>query len=448
MNLSELLNVTSGVVINNMKSDKTFDKISINSKEVQKNSLFIALKGKNHDSHDYLEEVIKKRPAFILVEKDIYIKTKIPIIKVDSCLDALIKIGSYYRNNFHGKVICITGSAGKTMTKELIYNILKTKYNVLKSEGNHNNHIGLPLTLNLLNNHYDVLVLEMGMNHLKEIDKLSKMCKPSDAVITNIGTAHIGNLGSKKNIFKAKMEIINGMNNGNLFVNGYDDYLKKIKKINNINIIKVGLDKKLFIKEIKEDLYRTCFKVTYNDKDYDFTLNIPGAHLIQNCMLAIKVGLSYDISIDEMVNIINNYKPLNNRLNVYNYGDNILIDDSYNSNFESLSSILNYLKNQDKNKILILGDILELGKYSKPIHKKIGKIIKKDKFKQILLVGKEMLEVHKINHHSLYFNSNNELINYLKQVKIDNSIILVKGSNSTHLDKIVEFLKNKLEEKK
>ena len=214
MNLSELLNVTSGVVINNMKSDKTFDKISINSKEVQKNSLFIALKGKNHDSHDYLEEVIKKRPAFILVEKDISIKTKIPIIKVDSCLDALIKIGSYYRNNFYGKVICITGSAGKTMTKELIYNILKTKYNVLKSEGNHNNHIGIPLTLNLLNNRYDVLVLEMGMNHLKEIDKLSKMCKPSDAVITNIGTAHIGNLGSKKNIFKAKMEIINGNKRG------------------------------------------------------------------------------------------------------------------------------------------------------------------------------------------------------------------------------------------
>ena len=444
VNLSELLSVTNGIVLNNKVSDKSFNDISINSKEVQKGALFIALKGKKYDGHDYLNEVIKKKPAFILVEKDVNIKTKTPIIKVDDCYDSLIKIGSYYRNKFDGKVICVTGSAGKTMTKELIYDILSTKYKVLKSEGNHNNHIGVPLTLKSLNNSYDIAILELGMNHIKEIDKLSKLCKPTDAVITNIGTAHIGNLGSRKKIFKAKMEIVNGMNGGHLFVNGYDDYLRKIKTIKNIDVIKVGLDKKFIVKDIKGDLYKTSFNIIYQNKVYNFTLNMPGEHLVQNCLLAISVGLSYDIAMEDMIKVINDYRPLNNRLNIYNYKDNILIDDSYNSNFESLKCILNYLKEVDKNKILILGDILELGVYSKSIHKKIGKIIKKDKFKHVLFIGKDMYEAHKINHNSLYFKSNKEIIEYLKKQKIDNSILLVKGSNSMHLTEIASFIKNDL----
>lgn len=442
MNLSELLDITSGVVINNKYNDKFFKEISINSKEVIKDSLFIALKGKNHDGHDYLDEVIKQKPTFILVDKDVYIKTKIPIIKVNNCYDALIELGLYYRKKFNGKVICVTGSAGKTMTKELIYNILKTKYKVLKSEGNHNNHIGLPLTLNKLNNDYDIAVMEIGMNHLNEIDKLSKMTLPTDAVITNIGTAHIGNLGSKKNIFKAKMEIINGMSKGNLIVNGYDNYLKKIKKIKNISVIKVGLDKELILKNINSDLYKTSFKIIYQNKEYSFVLNMPGKHLIQNCLLAIKVGLLYGIDINDIINVINEYKPLNNRLNIYNYKNNILIDDTYNSNFESLNCILDYLKGIENNKILILGDILELGNYSKKIHKKIGKIIKKYKFDNVLFIGNNMYEAYKINKKSLYFKSNNEIINYLKKQDIVSSVILVKGSNSMHLNEIVEFIKN------
>lgn len=442
MNLSELLDITSGVVINNKYSDKSFKEISINSKEVIKNSLFIALKGQKHDGHDYLDEVVKQKPTFILVDKDVYIKTKIPIIKVNNCYDTLIKLGLYYRKNFNGKVICVTGSAGKTMTKELIYNILKTKYKVLKSEGNHNNHIGLPLTLNKLNNDYDIAVMEIGMNHLNEIDKLSKMTIPNDAVITNIGTAHIGNLGSKKNIFKAKMEIINGMKSGNLIVNGYDNYLKKIKKIKNISVIKVGLNKELILKSIESDLYKTTFKIIYQNKEYSFVLNMPGKHLIQNCMLAIKVGLSYGIDINDIINVINEYKPLNNRLNIYNIKNNILIDDTYNSNFESLKCILDYLKDINKNKILILGDILELGNYSKKIHQRIGKIIKKYKFNNVLFIGDNMYEAHKINKKSLYFKSNNEIINYLKKQDIVSSVILVKGSNSMHLNEIVDFLKN------
>lgn len=448
MNLNELLNITSGVVINNKYSNKSFKEISINSKEILTNSLFIALRGKKYDAHDYLDEVIKKKPIFILVDKDVYIKTKIPIIKVDDCYDALIKIGLYYRKCFNGKVICVTGSAGKTMTKELIYNILKIKYKVLKSNGNHNNHIGLPLTLSKLNNNYDIAVMEVGMNHLNEIDKLSKMTLPNDSVITNIGTAHIGNLGSKKNIFKAKMEIINGMKDGNLIVNGYDNYLKKIKKIKNISVMKVGLDKELILKSIKSDLYKTSFKIIYQNKVYNFVLNIPGKHLIQNCMLAIKVGLLYGIDINAIINVINEYKPLNNRLNIYNYKSNILIDDSYNSNFESLSCLLNYLKDVNKNKILILGDILELGSYSKSIHIKIGKIIKKYKFNNVIFIGDNMYLAHKINKNSLYFKSNIDIINYIKNKNIVSSIIVVKGSNSMHLNEIVEFMKNYLNTKK
>lgn len=324
------------------------------------------------------------------------------------------------------------------MTKELISLILETKYKVLKSEGNQNNHIGVPLTLMKLNNTYNVAVIEMGMNHRGEISKLSKISKPDISIITNIGTAHIGNLGSKRKIYKAKMEILDGMDRGTLIINGNDKYLRKTKS-KKINIIKTKS-----IKSTQSNLTKTIFDINENSKDYKFILNIPGNHLIDNCLLAIEVGKQYGINLEDMQKIIKKYKPLGSRLNIIKKDDNIIIDDSYNSNFESVIGLINLLDDINKDKILILGDILELGKYSRKIHKKIGKIISSKNYKQVYYIGKYMYFAHKRNKKSKWFKSADE---FLKQdIKFNNCVIAIKGSRGMHLEKIVQSLNYKFEE--
>lgn len=225
MNIDILLKITGGELLNK-KTDKKINNIQIDSRKVSKNDLFIAIKGNDKNGHDYIKEAINKKPTCIMVCENIKVKTKIPIIKVLDTKEALMQLGSYFRSKYDIPVIAVTGSVGKTTTKELISLILSKKYKVLKSDKNYNNHIGLPLTLFKLNKEYDICVFEIGMNHQGEISNLSKMCQPNIGVITNIGTSHIGNLGSQENIFKAKMEILDGMNDGLLIVNGKDKYLK------------------------------------------------------------------------------------------------------------------------------------------------------------------------------------------------------------------------------
>lgn len=331
-------------------------------------------------------------------------------------------------------MVAITGSCGKTMTKELISLILNTKYKVIKNDGNKNNHIGVPLTLTRLNNNYDILVIEIGMNHKGEIAKLSSIVKPDISVITNIGTAHIGNLGSQKNIYKAKMEITKGMTNGIIIANGQDKYLQKI------NDKKYKVIKTKNISYMNNDLNKTIFCISDDKKKYKFVLNIPGKHLISNCMLAIELGKIFQISYEEMQKVIKKYKSLGNRLNIIKLKNNTIIDDSYNSNYEAVLGLIDIMDNISKNKVLILGDILELGKYSKKIHRKIGKIISNKHFDKIYYIGKYMYYAYKESKNSIWFKS---VEDFLKQnVCFENSIIAVKGSRGMHLEKIIVQIKS------
>ena len=415
---------------------KKIKKVSIDSRTIEDGDIFIALKGKNYDGNDYIDEAIEKGASLIVTEKEI--SAGIPTIKVEDTYKYLLEIGRDYRKKFKGDVIAITGSAGKTTTKELIGLILSKKYKVLKSEGNQNNHIGMPLTLTKLNNSYDICVLELGMNHLGEISNLSKICNPNVGIITNIGTAHIGNLGSKKNIFKAKMEILDGLKD-TLIVNGNDKYLKKIKS-KEFKTIKTDYE----VTKITNDLTKTEFCIKKDNKEYKFTLNMMGPHLIQNCLIAIKVGERYGISFEDMIDAIKEYKTLEKRLDVKVYNDNTLIDDCYNSNYESVKELINYIKSIKQYKLVILADILELGNYSKKIHKKIGKLLKKCKLQNTILIGENMYYAHKKYKKSLYFKNNDECIEYLKNLEINNSIVLVKGSRGMHLEIIFSYLEDKL----
>ncbi len=393
--------------------------ITTNTKEIKKDSIFIAI----NNGYNFIDEAIKNKAKYIITEKDYNHKK---IIKVNSITEFLKEISKQNRNNYDIPVIAVTGSCGKTTTKEFIYEFLKTQYNVLKSIKNYNNHYGVPLTLLNINKKTDIVVLELGMNHLKEISYLSKICQPTTGIITNIGTAHIGNLGSKKNIFKAKMEITDGMNNGILILNQKDKYLKKVKckKINTIKIIK-----------IKYFHDKTNFTIKINKQKYKTTFNIPGKHMLSNLILSIKTVHVHGITIENILKTIPNLKNKEGRFKIYKK-DITLIDDCYNSSFDALKESLKYLNQFKNKKIIILSDMLELGNYSKLYHKKINKILKKIKNKQVYLTGQYTKYIN-----GKHYNNNQELINNLKINK--NDIIFIKGSNSTKIYEVSNFVKQK-----
>ena len=285
MNINELLISTKGKLVNNINLEEKYNKIKINSKEVQKEDIFIAIIGKNHDGHIFINEAIKNGAKLIITQKEI--KTNIPYIIVKDTTKTLGDIAHYMIKKYSPKVIAITGSVGKTTTKSILYNLLKTKYKTLTNEKNYNNDIGVPLTVFNLKKENEILLLELGMNHPKEISYLSNMVNPNISAITNIGSSHIGFLKTKENILKAKLEVLDGMKEKILFVNGDDELLKDLK-----NTKKSGFNKnnELIGYEINSNLYSSSFKINYNNEEYLINTNLP-RHLLNNVLLALHIAL-------------------------------------------------------------------------------------------------------------------------------------------------------------
>ena len=426
MDLNKILSITNGIVLNNFKNYK-INNIVTDSRKVKKRDLFIALKGNKYNGHDYINNI---KCSGIIIDEDINITTNVPVIKVESTYDVLYKLGSFFRNTYNIPLIGITGSNGKTTTKELLSYILESKYNVLKNIDNHNNLIGVSETLFKLNKKIDIAVIEMGMNHSGEISKLSCMCKPNTGIITNIGSSHIGLLKSKKNIYKAKLEIRDGLS-GNIIVNGDDKYLKRIK-----NSYKCG--RCYYNDLIAYNIYSNEELLEFSiflDKEYRVIFNSPGIHFINDILIAIKVSLMYDIDMNTIIDRINGFKMVDNRMNIKHYKKFTIIDDSYNANYESMVGGLNVLKNIKDDKIIILGDMLELGKYSFRYHFKLNLILNKIDNKKVLTVGKYTKYIK-----GIHFNNNKELINYLKNMDLNNKYIYLKGSHGMHLEEIKDYL--------
>ncbi len=426
MNIFEILNITNGSLINKIDLIKKINKIKINSNEIKKNDCFIAI----NSGYKYINDAIKNGACLIITDKKK--RYSIPTILVKNTTYALGQLGKYIKEKYNPKIIAITGSVGKTTTRELLYCILKKKYNVIQNEKNYNNQIGVPLTLLNINKFTEIALIEMGMNHFKEIEYLSKLTEPDLAIITNIGTSHIGNLGSKENILKAKLEITEGLK-GKLFVNGDDELLKYL----NLNISKSGFDisNNLIAYNLKTNLNNSIFNIKLN-KEYEIKVNLP-KHLVPNVLLAINVALYLNIDINTIIKALKEYKPYDMRMNIIKNKTNIIINDCYNSSYESLKGALNTIKNCNEEKIIILGDIKELGEYAYEIHKKIVPLLDEINNKKVYLIGKYIKYKD-----ACHFNNCNELINYLKDKKIENKVILIKASRAMHFENITNFLLN------
>ena len=426
MTLNELIKVINGDC--DINSEEIIKEIKTDTRKINKGDIFIALKGNNYNGEDFVDEALEKGAIACIVENNINDKC----IKVKDTKETLFLLGRHLRRKYNIPLIAITGSNGKTTTKDLLSYVLNSKYNVLKNEGNKNNIIGVSDTLFKLDNTLEFIVMELGTNHLGEISYLSKMCEPSIGIITNIGSSHLEYFKTRKNIFKEKLSVIDGMKEKDLILNGDDKYLKSIYGY------KCGLNKSNELKayNIKEYIDHITFNICL-DKEYEIIFNNPGKHFITDILLVIKCCLLYDIDIETIIEKIKSFKLTDKRMHIIKLKNNILINDCYNASLESIIGGINYLKNIEENKILVIGDILELGKYSKRIHKKINKKLKKLRYKQIYTVGNYSKYIK-----GKHFNSVEELIEYFKIKEINDSYIYVKGSRRMNLDKFIEFITN------
>lgn len=433
MSYEYICSLVNGKMTSKKDNEILEGKFKVDSKQVYDGDCFIAI----NNGYKYIDEAIENGAKLIITEKD-SVDKMVSIIKVNDIIEAIGLLGLEIRErNIDKNVVAITGSVGKTTTKELISLILEKKYKVLKTEGNMNNEIGVPITLFNLDESYEICVLELGMNHLNEISYLSKIIKPNDAIITNIGTSHIGYLKSKKNILKAKSEILDGMENGTLFINGDDKYLNKIKYKKKYRV-GIGNNNDLVATNIITTKNKLYFNIRYSDRVYNIVFNVPNKALITNILLAIAIGIKYEVNIENIIDSIEEYKPVKHRNDVLKLSNNIvLVDDCYNCSYESFKAGIEQLKQYKGNKLVIFGDILELGKYSKNIHKKIGKILDENKYSS-LLVGNE--SKYSSNKYSLNFKNNQELIEYLDGINLKDIVIYIKGSHGMKLDEVRDYI--------
>ncbi len=441
MTIKEILNVTNGKLLCGDENAELED-FERDSRKITKGITYVAIKGDNFDGNDFYKNAIENGATTCIMSKEPDEKIG-NIILVEDTIKAIQQIAAYKRSKYNIPVVAVTGSVGKTSTKDLVASVMSRKYNVLKTEGNLNNNIGLPFTLLRLKDE-NAVVIEMGMNHLGEISLLTKIAKPTLAVITNIGTAHIGNLGSRENILKAKLEILEGLEGDSVVVNADNDLLGKWAEENNknYNIITYGINNKRS-KYKAQDIQFFAQKSTYKLDGYDITVPVGGEHFVLNSLCGIAVGRYFDIPMGDIINGIQNFELTKKRMeiNISKSGATI-INDSYNANYDSMKAAIEYLKNlTGKRKIAVLGDMLELGEYSEELHRKVGNCIEGiDILYTVGDLSRYIAENAKISN-VIRCKTNEEAILKIKETMSPNDVILIKASNSMKFSEIAEALK-------
>ncbi|MBS7363703.1 MAG: UDP-N-acetylmuramoyl-tripeptide--D-alanyl-D-alanine ligase [Paludibacteraceae bacterium] len=414
------------------------DGVSTDSRKCPKDSMFIALKGDNFDGNVFVENAIESGCKFALTSDEQCANNK-TIFYVPDTLAALQQLASYHRQLMNATVIAITGTNGKTTTKELTSAVMKAKFgdDVINTEGNLNNHIGVPLTLLRIKTHHKYAIVEMGANHPGEIKTLADIALPDYGLITNVGTAHILGFGSFEGVIKTKCELYDNLkkHNGTIFVNGSNHNI--FPKSEGANRIVYGVDGSSLNASVESA--DPFLKVKFSN-GYSAQTNLIGAYNLDNVMSAACVGSHFGVDMPTIVSALENYKPSNNRSQFISTSSNKLIVDAYNANPTSMKAALdNFISlKSDSEKALILGDMLELGKDSEAEHGKIVEMIAASGIKKVMLVGQNFASVAKSGMST--FKNVDELIPVLTDNKLNGCLILIKGSNSMKLTKVVEYL--------
>jgi len=403
--------------------------ICTDSRKVKSNSIFFAIKGEKFNGNKFAKEALKKGCEYAIVDEEIDDRNE-RVILVEDCLQTLQKLASLHRKKLSIPIIGITGSNGKTTSKELIYSVLSTKYNTHATKGNLNNHIGVPLSILEICEKTEISIIEMGANHIKEISLLSNIAKPNYGIITNIGKAHLKGFGSIDGVIKAKGELYENikLNNHQIFLNNDDNLLKKISQ--NINKITYGSYGDISGKLLESNLYA---KVLYDKTEINSKLI--GDYQFHNIMLAISIGKHFNVSTNNIKKAIESYIPNNNRSEIIKTSKNTIILDAYNANPTSMREmIISFSRKKLKNKICILGDMFELGDYSYTSHKEIIKLANELNIKTYY-IGEEFKKVSNDS-----FISRKDFEVFLSTKNLSNKTILIKGSRGVELEKLVKYL--------
>lgn len=458
LKIKEIIELTNGRLIKGNLDDEIIN-FCKDTRIIKSGATYIGIKGANFDGNVLWKEAFEKGASTVIVQgvdfanEDLEEYNGKNIIEVQDTLKAISDIATYKRNLYgeNFPVVGVTGSVGKTSTKDIISNVISQKYKTLKTQGNYNNNIGLPFTIFNLEDH-QAAVIEMGMNHFGEISGLTKIAKPTISVITNIGTSHIGNLGSRENILKAKLEILEGMDTKVLVINNDNDLLHSFYlKNNDIEIHTYGIDNKSDIMAENIILNENESEFVCNLKGERFKIKVPvgGIHFVYNALCAITVGNLLGLSIEDIINGIQTFELTKKRMDITELKNGVtVINDSYNASFESMQASLKYLSGlKCDRKIAILGDMLELGEFSEKLHKKVGGEVAKNDIDILVCCGEKAKYIVQsamsrgMNKNNIYyFNNNGEIEGFIKQIWRDGDAILVKASNAMRFFEIVETL--------
>lgn len=448
MMLSEIAKAVNGQMLG---ADIEVFSVGSDSRNIIKNQLFVAIKGEKFDGNTYAAEAIKEGAAAVLVSNS-QIEAR-PVVLVSDTRLALGTLAQHWRNKFTLPLVAVTGSNGKTTVKEMIAAILSvSNKNVLATQGNLNNDIGMPMTLLKIRKEHAYAVIEMGMSHLQEIDYLTRIAQPTVAVINNAGTAHIGELGSRENIAKAKSEIFAGLHDdGVAVINADDEFADYWKSLNQgRKVITFGLSQPADVSATYQtigNLTRVSLK-TPNGK-VDFNLAILGVHNIQNALAASAVAVALGVEITDIAKGLTGFGAVKGRLNwLAGFNGAVLIDDTYNANPDSMKAAIDVLANQNSNPltstIFVMGDMGELGENAPQMHTDIGAYAKQKKINQLFTFGElSQLAAKEYGASAQHFSSIEVLVEAIKNKMKQSVTVLVKGSRFMQMERVVHQLLEK-----
>ena len=451
LKLSEIIEATGGKLLSG-DSSITVAEISTNSRKISNDCLFLALKGERFDGNDFIADAFENGAVAVLTDRD---PGNIPgksLVKVGDTLKALHDIASYIRDRFAIPFIGITGSVGKTSTKEMIACALGAKYNVLKNEGNYNNEIGVPLTIFRLEPGHEAAVIEMGMSGFGEIRALTRFVRPQVGIITNIGMSHIEKLGSRQDILRAKLELLEGLQpDGLLILNGDDVLLSGVKGLLDVRTVSYGLEESADYQayNIRSRGEKGIdFNIVLDGKEHTVHVPAPGVHNVYNALAALAAGRELHIPAETLIGGIAGYSPGNMRLNIIKSSGLTIINDAYNASPQSVKAAIDVLNEIEANRrIAVLGDMLELGSWSTDAHKETGEYAAGSSTDLIITVGEAAahiadgaIEAGLPRSGIAVLANNDEAVRYLRNIIRQGDAILVKGSRGMMMEEIVDSL--------
>ncbi|MBW1992897.1 MAG: UDP-N-acetylmuramoyl-tripeptide--D-alanyl-D-alanine ligase [Deltaproteobacteria bacterium] len=451
-----ILNATGGTLLCG-KGNQTFSGISIDSRRIRPDMLFVAIRGQKHDAHRFVQDVISNGVRGVVVEKrksagfplsDWHLQN-LQCIAVDDTTRALGLMAAFNRDRHRASVVAVTGSTGKTTTREMIQAVVSQKYHTLTSKKNYNNEIGLPLTLLELSPHHQWAIVELGMNHLGEISRLTRICRPDIGVITNIGPVHLEGVGSIEGVMRAKGELLEEMDPQTTAVlNADDEYVLKLARDSSVNIVLFGQSEKALIRAQAPaaDGQEIGFRLILPEQSCLVRIGVPGKFMVSNALAASAVGYLLGLSAQEIKTGLERFRPIENRMNIVHTTSGIhIVNDAYNANPTSMEAAIGTLASLKgpARGVLVIGDMLELGAHAESMHKNLGMMIARFCIERLYVTGDFADVVQSgaleggMAEHQILLGTKDEIFQDLIRWIQPGDWILVKGSRAMGMEDIV-----------